>query len=137
MGGGERGTTPTAQPTHPPSDASHESITSFTARMRTLLELEHGAEKEESVGMLERTSERVAAGKGVVLLGMRIEEIEGGLMGKMLVTLMRNGRGVLPVHPLSQHDVVRVRVMGEKGAATASGQGGGEGVVRPKATNTP
>ena len=106
-----------------------ETLGCFTARMRQLLELEFEAEKEESSTMLEKTDESVAARRGLVLLHMRIQDIEGGLLGKTLVTLQRNkgGTTVLPAHSLSQHDIVRVRPM--KAKQQISGVEGVEGVV--------
>ena len=106
--------------------ATKETLAGFTARMRQLLELEFEAEREESSMMLEKTDETVAARRGVVLLHMRIQDIEGGLLGKTLVTLQRNkgGTTVLPAHSLSQHDIVRVRPMKAKPEAAGVGVGG-------------
>ncbi len=111
--------------------ATKETLAGFTARMRQLLELEFEAEREESSMMLEKTDETVAARRGVVLLHMRIQDIEGGLLGKTLVTLQRNkgGTTVLPAHSLSQHDIVRVRPMKAKQEAAGVGVEGVEGVV--------
>ena len=110
-------------------DCERETLEGFTDRMRKLLELEHDAEKEESSMMLEKTDETVAARKGIVLLHMKIRDIEGGLLGKTLVTLQRNkgGTTVLPAHSLSQHDIVRVRPM--KASQQQVGLLGVEGVV--------
>jgi ATP-dependent RNA/DNA helicase IGHMBP2 len=106
-----------------------ETLEQFTTRMRKLLDMEHEAEKEESSAMLEKTDEILAARKGIVLLHMKIEDIEGGLLGKTLVTLRRNkgGTTLLPAHSLSQHDIVRIRPM--KASGLASGVATVEGVV--------
>ena len=104
------------------------SVSAFASKFRGLLELEHEAEKREREVLLENTDEKIAAKKGLVLLHMKIQDIEGGLLGKSLVTLHRSkGSGaVLPAHALSQHDIVRIRPMKETPGIPMEGV---EGVV--------
>ncbi|WPT18014.1 DNA-binding protein SMUBP-2 [Picochlorum sp. SENEW3] len=86
----------------------------FVARMHRLITLEHEAEKAEAEDMLAKTDATVAQRKGVVLLNVRVEDVESGLLGKTLLTLARSAKGsaqenVLPAHTLSQHDIVRIK----------------------------
>eukprot|EP00889_Picochlorum_renovo_P004954 jgi/Picre1/31984/NNA_007332.t1 len=86
----------------------------FVARMHKLITLEHEAEKAEAEDMLAKTDATVAQRKGVVLLNVRVEDVESGLLGKTLLTLARSAKGsaqenVLPAHTLSQHDIVRIK----------------------------
>lgn len=91
-----------------------ESEEEFVARMHRLIALEHEAEKAEAEDMLAKTDATVAQRKGVVLLNVKVEDVESGLLGKTLLTLARRAKcsaqeNVLPAHTLSQHDIVRIR----------------------------
>lgn len=91
-----------------------ESEEEFVARMHRLITLEHEAEKAEAEDMLAKTDATVAQRKGVVLLNVKVEDVESGLLGKTLLTLARRAKcsaqeNVLPAHTLSQHDIVRIR----------------------------
>lgn len=87
-----------------------EGEEAFVARMHRLIALEHEAERAEAEDMLAKTDATVAQRKGVVLLNVRVEDVESGLLGKTLLTLARSGEGsVLPAHTLSQHDIVRIK----------------------------
>lgn len=67
----------------------------------------------------------IAQARGTTLLNLRCEDIEGGLLGRQLLTLLSNkgyvgsGKGVvlplLPPHKFTPHDVVALRP--SKGAA--------------------
>jgi superfamily I DNA and/or RNA helicase len=96
------------------------SVHSFVETFRNLLKLEHEAEKRENETLLDRTNENVAASKGIVLLHLKVQDIEGGLLGKTLVTLQNRGAtAVLPAHSLSQHDIVRIRPMKDNQESTS------------------
>lgn len=90
------------------------TVEDFVTKMRHLINLEHEAEKNESRQVLERTSEGIAASKGFVLLNLRVQDMDGGLLGKTLLTLSRNkgnenDDNSLPPHKFSQHDIVNIK----------------------------
>ena len=83
----------------------------FVGKMRKLIDLEHNAEKMATQEILEKCDDQMAARKGYVLLNLKVEDIENGLLGKTLLTLTRKTeRGhVLPSNKFSQNDVVCIR----------------------------
>jgi superfamily I DNA and/or RNA helicase len=95
-------------------DCRSSTVEDFVTKMRHLIDLEHEAEKKESQQVLERTSDGVAASKGFVLLNLRVQDMDGGLLGKTLLTLSRNkgnenDDNPLPPHKFSQHDIVHIQ----------------------------
>ena len=100
----------------------------FVERTAALLDLERNAEKEEALRALEsKTAEstRRAVARGRCLRSLRCTHVEGGLLGRSLVTLERAspaakgqdddadapGRSshALPAHTFHPHDIVAVR----------------------------
>eukprot|EP00955_Chlamydomonas_euryale_P113300 366209-Chlamydomonas_euryale.AAC.5 len=54
--------------------------------------------------------------RGITLLGLRCDDVEGGLLGRSLLTLVNNrgnsmatGAALLPAHKMSPHDLVAIR----------------------------
>lgn len=89
------------------------SAQEFVKKLRSLIELEHDAEKKAIQEILDSKNEKLAANKGFVILNLKIEDIENGLLGKTLLTLSRRTnkgcKGTLPAHRFSQHDVMCIR----------------------------
>lgn len=91
-----------------------QGIEEFVERMRTLIHLEHDAEKLAVKEILEKCDENVAVNRGFVISNLKVNDIESGLFGKTLLTLSRNKNSedkniLLPAHKFSQHDIVRIR----------------------------
>lgn len=89
-------------------------IGQFTASMQALLELERCAELETAQVTLSELSPEKAESRGRAIYNLRLSSAEGGLLGRTLLTLVRNKRGangedILPEHKFSPHDVVRIR----------------------------
>ena len=81
------------------------------------------------------TGSQTSQAKGQSLLRLVCTEMEGGLLGKTLLTLVSTrgitpGDEALPAHKFSPHDVVALRDSKGGGAAasSAAGAGGGGGV---------
>lgn len=91
-----------------------EGVEEFVQRMRSLIELEHNAEKEACKEILEKYDDQLAVNKGYAILSLKVDDIENSLLGKTLLTLVKKNNiddtnGILPTHRFSQNDVVRVR----------------------------
>ena len=110
-----------------PSSVGQPSLDGFIALTRDLLEMEREAEVQQAQEFTLLRSPETAQARGTTLLNLRCEEVEGGLLGRSLLTLISNkgytptsGKGapqgpLLPQHKFSPHDVVALRP--NKGAA--------------------
>mmetsp|Transcript_18952 Transcript_18952/g.52864 ORF Transcript_18952/g.52864 Transcript_18952/m.52864 type:complete len:800 (-) Transcript_18952:678-3077(-) len=91
------------------------SLEEFVAMTVPLLEAEKMSEVEEARQSLAAAGSSAAASRGRALLNLRCHDVEGGLMGRSLITLVSNkGGGTLQSEPLaphkfSPHDVVALR----------------------------
>ncbi|EEH53335.1 uncharacterized protein MICPUCDRAFT_29100 [Micromonas pusilla CCMP1545] len=88
--------------------------------------LERDAEVEQSEGALREMSPATAAKRGRALLGLKIVDARGGLLGKTVLTFESSKRPTaaappLPPHKFTPHDVVCVR--------PSKGVGGGEPIA--------
>ena len=88
-------------------------IHQFVTKMNELLDLERKAELVAAETTLNELSPEKAEARGRALYNLRLENAEGGLLGRTLLTLVRNKKGsmgedILPDHKLSPHDIVRI-----------------------------
>lgn len=102
-------------------------VDQFVRLMEELVELERDAEVAAAEDGLSRCTPEMAQGKGRVLLNLRLDDAEGGLLGRTLLTLVRNkgapGEDALPPHKFSPHDIVRVRAAKGEPGSPALAQG--------------
>ncbi|KAG7670496.1 hypothetical protein KSW81_003059 [Nannochloris sp. 'desiccata'] len=104
-------------------------LSQFISSMEALVELERRAEVAAAEESLSSATPEQAQAKGRALLNLRLEGAEGGLLGRTLLTLVRNklgssGEETLPPHKFSPHDIVRIRAA-KGGGAGDSGSGAG------------
>ncbi len=104
-------------------------LSQFISSMEALVELERRAEVAAAEDSLSSATPEQAQAKGRALLNLRLDATEGGLLGRTLLTLVRNklgssGEETLPSHKFSPHDIVRIRPA--KGSGGSGGGGGGD-----------
>lgn len=107
-------------------------LSQFISSMEALVELERRAEVAAAEDSLSSATPEQAQAKGRALLNLRLEGAEGGLLGRTLLTLVRNklgssGEETLPPHKFSPHDIVRVRAA--KADSNAADGGNAAGVL--------
>lgn len=94
------------------------SIDQFVSQQLKLVEMERQAEVDAATEACTVCSPETAQARGRALLNLRVADMEGGLMGRTLVTLVLNkgytGGGAgsaadLPPHKFGGHDVVALR----------------------------
>lgn len=100
------------------SDGSPEpaSLEAFVELNRRLIDLERQAEVAQAEEETSLCSPETAQARGRTLLNLRLDDVEGGLLGRTLMTLVPN-RGYsagaptpeLPPHKFGPHDLVAVR----------------------------
>ena len=73
-------------PPPPPSSSSDVELDAWLAKTKTLMTLERDAEVEQSEGALREMSPATAAKRGRALLGLKIVDARGGLLGKTVLT---------------------------------------------------
>ena len=103
-------------------------IGQFVARMEELVELERQAEVSQAEESLTTATPEQAQSRGRALLNLRLEDAEGGLLGRTLLTLVRNklgsaGEESLPPHKFTPHDIVRIRAAKSEPGAPVLAQG--------------
>eukprot|EP00798_Chlamydomonas_sp_ICE-L_P008550 gene8550-33983_t len=115
-------------------------VQEYVEHTKLLLELERSAEVEQALEATQTVSPETAQAKGRALLNLRLEDAEGGLLGRTLLSLVSNkgyGSGTpteLPPHKFSPHDVVTYKRLKEtlvslSKAATGHGDLPGSSVV--------
>ncbi|GIL72076.1 hypothetical protein Vretimale_514 [Volvox reticuliferus] len=93
-----------------------ETVEAFVDLSRRLIDMEREAEIEQANAETSICSPEAAQSRGRALLNLRLDDVEGGLLGRTLLTLVSNkGYGAggahaeLPPHKLGPHDVVALR----------------------------
>ena len=101
---------PAAAPAARKSPAPSISVDAFCAKVAPLLELERGAEVEQSE-QAHLSGVDAATQRGACLAGLRASDVSPGFMGRTVVTLtLSRGEGApLPAHRFGPHDVVAMR----------------------------
>ncbi|KAL6763961.1 P-loop containing nucleoside triphosphate hydrolase protein [Haematococcus lacustris] len=95
-------------------------VDAFVSLHLRLLELEREAEVAQTLAANSQLTPETAQARGRALLNLRVAEVEGGLLGRTLLTLVSNkgwcggaGAGApppdLPPHRFGGHDVVALR----------------------------
>jgi hypothetical protein len=94
-------------------------VDDWVARMLQCVELERAAEVAAATEAATLCSPETAQARGAALLNLRVSELEGGLLGRTLITLVSNkgwsaagglsGAPPLPPHKFGTHDVVAIR----------------------------
>ena len=99
-----------ATPAARKSPAPSISVDAFCAKIAPLLELERGAEVEQSE-QAHLSGVDAATQRGACLAGLRATDVSPGFMGRTVVTLtLSRGEGApLPAHRFGPHDVVAMR----------------------------
>lgn len=96
-------------------------IDAYLSSTRALVEMEREAEVAQATEAACAMSPETAQARGMALLNLRCADEEGGLMGRVLLTLVSNkgyssgAPAELPPHKFGPHDVVALRP--NKGAA--------------------
>ncbi|PNW77576.1 hypothetical protein CHLRE_10g442650v5 [Chlamydomonas reinhardtii] len=92
------------------------SVEAFVELSRKLIEMERAAEVAQATEETSMCSPETAQARGRTLLNLRVDDMEGGLLGRTLLTLVSNkGYGAggpaaeLPPHKFGPHDVVALR----------------------------
>ncbi|PNH09678.1 DNA-binding protein SMUBP-2 [Tetrabaena socialis] len=92
------------------------TVEAFVELNRRLIEMEREAEVAQAEEETSLYSPETAQARGRTLLNLRVDNIEGGLLGRTLLTLVSNkGYGAggppveLPPHKFGPHDVVALR----------------------------
>lgn len=106
----------------------HTDLPQFVAHMEELVEMERQAEVAAAEDSLTAATPEQAQSRGRALLNLRLEDAEGGLLGRTLLTLVRNklgssGEEALPQHKFSPHDIVRIRAAKGEPSAPVLAQG--------------
>mmetsp|Transcript_21344 Transcript_21344/g.63962 ORF Transcript_21344/g.63962 Transcript_21344/m.63962 type:complete len:204 (+) Transcript_21344:553-1164(+) len=98
------------------NSAPRLSLEQFVSVTRDLIELEREAEVQQAMEAAAVQSPEAAQARGITLLGLRCDDVEGGLLGRSLLTLVNNrgnsmatGAALLPAHKMSPHDLVAIR----------------------------
>jgi len=109
-------------------------LSQFISSMEALVELERRAEVTAAEESLSSASPEQAQAKGRALLNLRLEGAEGGLLGRTLLTVVRNklgssGEETLPPHKFSPHDIVRIRAAKGAGDSNSADGGNAAGVL--------
>ncbi|GLI64102.1 hypothetical protein VaNZ11_007275 [Volvox africanus] len=93
-----------------------ETVEAFVELNRRLIDMERAAEIEQANAETSLCSPEAAQSRGRALLNLRLDDVEGGLLGRTLITLVSNkGYGAggaladLPPHKFGPHDVVALR----------------------------
>ncbi|GLC34608.1 hypothetical protein PLESTM_000216800 [Pleodorina starrii] len=92
------------------------SVEAFVELSRRLIDMEREAEIAQAEAETSLCSPEAAQARGRALLNLRVDDVEGGLLGRTLLTLISNkGYGAggaapeLPPHKFGPHDVVALR----------------------------
>ncbi|CAL5218349.1 g9 [Coccomyxa viridis] len=91
------------------------TVEDYVSQTLPLLELEKDAEVAQAQDSIAQSRPEAAQARGRALLNLRVQDAEGGLLGRTLLTLVSNkGGGALAGVPLSAHkvrphDVVELR----------------------------
>ncbi|GIL45595.1 hypothetical protein Vafri_2803 [Volvox africanus] len=92
------------------------TVEAFVELTRRLIDMERAAEIEQANVETSLCSPEAAQSRGRALLNLRLDDVEGGLLGRTLLTLVSNkGYGAggaladLPPHKFGPHDVVALR----------------------------
>jgi ATP-dependent RNA/DNA helicase IGHMBP2 len=112
---------------------AHVTLEAFVERTAKLLDMERDAEVVQAAEAAAAATPAAAAARGSALLGLRLADAEGGLLGRTLLTLVANkgfaqGAPVseappLPPHKFGPHDLVAIKPNKQGGG----GGGGGSG----------
>ncbi|GMH45218.1 hypothetical protein BSKO_13175 [Bryopsis sp. KO-2023] len=107
------------------------SLARFLSRMAALVEVEKNAEVEKMQEEMKKATEQSQKTSGNTLFSLKCDGIEGGLMGRSLLTLVstrivegkKGACAELPPHRFGPHDLVELRPNkgGVGGAAVVSG----------------
>jgi hypothetical protein len=123
------------------------TLEAFVERTAKLLDMERDAEVAQAAEAAAAATPAAAAARGSALLGLRLADAEGGLLGRTLLTLVANkgfaqGAPVsaappLPPHKFGPHDLVAIKPNKQGGggggassgdaAAASGGAGAGAG----------
>ncbi|KXZ43249.1 hypothetical protein GPECTOR_96g715 [Gonium pectorale] len=97
-------------------DDGPATLEAFVELSRKLIDMEKNAEIEQANEETSLCSPETAQARGRALLNLRVDDVEGGLLGRTLLTLVSNkGYGAggppveLPPHKFGPHDVVALR----------------------------